>query len=221
MILHHPEDEFLLSLAAGRLPAGQAVVVAAHIESCAACGARLRTLQAVGGALLERADPHPLSPDLLAATLRRIADAPPERPRPTPLPAGAPAGTSLPPGVAWPTSLRGCQVSPWRWVGPGRRFSRVRLPHEPGASLFLLSISPGRSLPRHRHQELELTQVLCGAFADGRAVFGPGDFDAAGSDVHHEPLVQPGSDCVCLTWVEDRLRFDRRIAAAIAHWVGI
>ncbi|TFZ00967.1 transcriptional regulator [Ramlibacter henchirensis] len=221
MIVHHPEDEFLLSLAAGRLPAGQAVVVQAHVESCGHCTERLSTLEAVGGALLERAEPHPLSPDLLAATLQRIAGVPPEPASTSPTPATAPAGTWLPTGVTWPTSLRGSKVTPWRWIGPGRRFSRVQLPHDPEATLFLLSISPGRSLPRHRHEQLELTQVLCGAFVDERAVFGPGDFDQAGPDVHHEPMVQPGQVCVCLTWVEGRLRFDGHIATAIARWTGV
>ncbi|WP_205960451.1 transcriptional regulator [Ramlibacter henchirensis] len=157
MILHHPEDEFLLLLAAGHLPAGQAVVVAAHVEECAQCGARLRTLQAVGGALLQNAEPHPLSPDSLAATLHRIADVPPEPARAPATPAPPPAATWLPAGVIWPASLRGCKVTPWRRIGPGRRFSRVQLPQDPEAALFLLR---GRNLPRHRHSQLELTQVL-------------------------------------------------------------
>ena len=218
MIRNHPRDEHLVALAAG-LPGGQAVVLGAHVGSCAYCRERLRTLESIGGGLLEQAEPHPLAADALTSTLRRIAqEAPAARF------AGSAAHTpaaSLPPGVAWPASLRGCRITPWRWIGPGRRISRVQVPHDPAASVFLLSIDPGRSLPWHRHAQLELTQVLCGSFTDGQAVFGPGDFDTADHGVHHQPVVQPGSVCVCLTWVEGRLQFDGRMAAAMARWLQI
>ncbi len=221
MILHHPDEDFLLAMAAGHLPAGQAVVVRAHVESCPDCRARVRALQAIGGAMLERAEPHALAPDALASTLRRIAATPQEPGRAAAIPVHAPSPAWLPADVGWPATLRGCKVTPWRWLGPGRRFARVHVPQDPEGSLLLLGIAPGRSLPPHRHRLLELTHVLCGSFADGRAVFGPGDFDAADCDVHHQPVVQPGGECVCLTWVEGRLRFDGRVAAAVARWVGV
>lgn len=221
MIAHHPDDELLLWLAAGRLLPGQALVVAAHVERCAQCGARLRTLHAVGGALLERAEPHPLAPGSLASALQRIADVSPKLAPAPAIPARPPAGLTLPADTVWPRGLGGCKVTPWRWIGPGRRISRVHLPQDPGATVFLLSIAPGRSVPRHGHTQREFTEVLCGAFADERAVFGAGDFDVAGRKVNHAPTAQPGSACVCLTWVEARLRFDGRIAAAIAHRMGV
>jgi len=224
MIKHHPDDDLLLAMAAGRLPAmspGRALVIATHLEGCRECRSRFTTLQALGGALLELAEPQPLAAGALAATLQRIANAPPEA---LPRRRGdgqVPSAIQLPRGVTWPDSLRGVQVTRWRWMGPGRRFARVQLPHDTAGSLILLRIEPGYSLPRHRHDELEFTQVLCGTFADERGMFGPGDFDVAGSDVQHEPLVQPGTACVCLTWVEGRLQFDGGIAAAIARWAGV
>lgn len=81
--------------------------------------------------------------------------------------------------------------------------------------------APGRSLPSHGHGRLELTQVLCSAFADGRAVFGPGDFDAADGEVHHRLVAQPGSDCLCLVRVDGRVRFDGRAVAATGRWLGV
>jgi putative transcriptional regulator len=96
------------------------------------------------------------------------------------------------------------------------RWSRVSLPHDPAANLFLLRIGAGKSLPRHTHSGTELTQVLCGAFEDGRAVFGPGDFDATDPSIRHRPIVQPGSDCICLAAVDGRLVFD----GAVAGWLG-
>jgi putative transcriptional regulator len=226
MIEHHPGDDLLLAVAAGRLRAADALLVATHLESCPACRARLHTLQAVGGALVDEAEPQPLAADAWARTLARIdAPAPPAGAPATmvpthPVASGAPR-IDLPAGVPWPSSLRGCVVSPWRWMGPGMRFARVMLPADPAASLFLLRIREGRSLPRHTHGGVELTQVLSGSFDDGRSVFGAGDFDAADGEVHHQPVVAAGEDCVCLAHVSGRLRFDGRIAAVIGGWVGM
>lgn len=219
MIKHHPADELLLALAAGRSSSGESLLVAVHLESCNECRARLHTLQALGGELLEQADPQLLAPEALARTLERI-DTPP-----SPV-AVAPAAREavhpdLPEGVPWPASLRGCKVTPWRWMGPGMRFSRVQLPHEPDASIFLLRIAPGKSLARHTHHKLELTQVLCGTFDDGRDAFGPGDFDATDPDVLHQPVVRPGAVCVCLAYVDGGLKFEGRIASWIGGWVGM
>ena len=106
-------------------------------------------------------------------------------------------------------------------MGPGMRYARVGVPHDPDASLYLLRIGEGRSLPRHTHGGIELTQVLCGAFDDGRAVFAAGDFDAADESVHHQPIVQAGATCVCLAYVGARMRFDGRIASMIGGWIGM
>jgi putative transcriptional regulator len=218
MIQHHPGDELLLPLAAGRLSAGQALLVSAHLEGCVECRTRLHTLQALGGALLEQSEPVVLEPGAWERTLQRIDGPPRKTDRAAPAAAQFPG---LPEAVAWPASLSGCRVSDWRWMGPGMRYARVGVANEPSAAVYLLRISEGRSLPRHTHGGIELTQVLCGAFDDGRAVFGPGDFDAADESVHHQPIVQAGSTCVCLAYVGARMRFDGRIASLIGGWIGM
>lgn len=224
MIQHHPDDEFLLALAAGRLGPAQAVVVGAHLEGCGDCRARLHALQAVGGALLDAAEPMALDSQAWARTLERIETTAPAPALHAPVDGAADATAgrpALPGGVTWPGSLRRCRVSPWRWLGPGMRYSRVQTPREPAASLFLLRIGAGRSLPRHTHGGVELTQVLCGAFDDGRARFGAGDFDSADGEVHHQPVVQPGTECICLAYVGARMRFDGRIASLLGRWIGM
>ncbi len=219
MIHHHPGDEFLLHLAAGRLSAGQALVVSTHLEGCAECRRQLHTLQSVGGALLEEVPPVALEPNALARTLQRIDGAALERTGSATAP--PPNLPALPEGVPWPASLRSCRVTGWRFMGPGMRYARVTVPHDPSAALYLLRISEGRSLARHTHSGLELTQVLCGSFDDGRAVFGPGDFDSADEAVHHQPVVRAGATCVCLAYVGARMRFDGRIASLIGGWIGM
>lgn len=96
------------------------------------------------------------------------------------------------------------------------RFSRVMVPGAPEANVMLLRIGAGKYLPQHTHSGTELTQILYGRFHDGRALFGPGDFDVADGEIHHQPVVQDGSECICLAAVEGRLQFD----GVIARWYG-
>jgi len=242
MIRHHPDDALLMALAADRLANGPAVVTAAHAERCAHCRARLRELDAVGGALLELAEPAVLAPEALARTLARIdasdtaqvdrdaaAGALPATGSRESAASLAPAPSraemrflaSLPVGMSWPRSLRGSTPTPWRWLGPGMRWSRVSLADDRAANVFLLRIAAGKSLPAHTHDGIELTQVLHGAFHDGRERFDAGDFDEADGSIHHQPVVEPGGECICLASVEGRVAFDGRIARVLGSLVGM
>ena len=224
MIRHHPDDALLLALAADRLARGPAVVTATHVERCSHCRARLRDLDAVGGALLEDAEPALLAPEALARTLARIdaGEAHTSVPKP-PVRSRAEMRflASLPAGMTWPRSLRGSTTTPWRWLGPGMRWSRVTLADDRAANVFLLRIAAGKSLPSHTHDGIELTQVLHGAFHDGRERFDAGDFDEADGSVHHQPVVEPGGECICLASVEGRVAFDGRIAQVLGALVGM
>lgn len=216
-IRHHPQDELLLALSAGSLETGTRLVLSSHLELCAHCRERLRMLDAVGGALLEEIEPAPLAEGALERTLGRIGalEALPRRP----IKVSAPP--PLPEGARWPRALARCSATPWRWMGPGMRWSRVSVPEAPGANVFLLRIAAGKYLPQHTHHGLELTQILYGRFHDGRALFGPGDFDAADADIHHQPVVQDGSECICLASLDGRLRFDSPVARLFGSLVGM
>lgn len=211
MIQHHPDDHLLLALAAGTLSAGPSVVVASHVEGCGHCQARMRVMESVGGALMEELPPEVLSSQALARTLAAIDAPAPARPRVTAGPHPA-----LPEGMAWPRALWDGSATPWRWLGPGMRWSRVTLARDHAANVFLLRIGAGKNLPMHTHSDCELTQVLYGSFHDGRALFGPGDFDEAGGEILHQPVVRPGSECICLASVEGKVLFE----GLVARWLG-
>lgn len=215
-IRHHPSDELLLVHAGGWLPAGPALVAAVHVEQCARCAARLALLQETAGQWLEDTPasalhPHALERALAALDVCGEPDPPASLQGPPPLPAG----------MAWPRALAGLKVAPWRWIGPGMRYSRVRLAGDDEAFVFLLRLVAGKYLPRHVHTDREFTQVLCGSFHDGRAQFGAGDFDVADSTVHHLPVVQSGGVCVCLTAVQGRLAFDGLYGRLLGRLAGL
>lgn len=216
-IQHHPADDLLLGLAAGSLPGGPSLVVASHVEACAQCHGRMQVLETAGGVLLEDLAPETLSPQALARTLAFI-DAPPREA------ALARPATRLPPppeDMVWPRALRQCSATRWHWLAPGMRWSRVTLAADPQAKLFLLRIGAGMKLARHTHSENELTQVLHGSFHDGRALFGPGDFDQADGDIHHQPVVQAGCECICLASIEGKMLFDGAIARTLGAVIGM
>lgn len=216
-IHHHPADELLLSFVTCGLPIGLRLGVATHLELCASCSERVALLRAVGGVVLDEQSPAQMREDALTRAFERIdqweqAKATVSEAAPRKVTAPPP----LPEGVVWPRALADCSATRWRWLGPGMRWSRVTVPDAPGANLFLLRIGAGKYLPAHTHSGTELTQILYGRFHDGRALFGPGDFDLADGEVHHQPVVQDGSECICLAAVEGRLRFD----GVIARWFG-
>jgi putative transcriptional regulator len=216
VIRHHPDDALLIAHAGGTLASGPALLVATHLEGCAGCRAALRRFEQVGAALLQDDHPAVLPEHALADTLARLDAVEP--------PPSAPVVTRRPPlpgAMDWPRSLRHCGVSRWRLLGPGMRWSRVTLPHDPAANVFLLRIAAGSCLPRHTHSGEELTQVLYGAFDDGRAVFAPGDFDLADSSIRHQPVVQASGECICLAAVDGRLVHESRIARWMGALIGI
>ncbi len=217
MIQHHPADDLLLALAAGNLPGGPSLVVASHVEACAQCRSRMQMLEAAGGVMLEDLAPEPLSPQALARTLAAIDALPRDAARARPV-GRLPAA---PEGMAWPQALQSCTATRWHWLAPGMRWSRITLPADPQAKLFLLRIGAGMKLARHTHSETEFTQVLHGSFHDGRALFGAGDFDQADGGIHHQPVVQANGECICLASIEGRMVFDGAIARTLGALIGM
>ena len=222
-IQHHPDDELLLAHVGGRLDVGAGLVLDSHLELCPHCRERVHTLEALGGVLLDQLQPAAMAHDALARTFARIEahDAHPMTNAAAPRRIQTSAPPPLPEGARWPRALTHCRATPWRWIGPGTRWSRVSVPDAPEANIFLLRVAAGRYLPRHTHTGVELTQVLFGRFHDGRALFGPGDFDTADIHIHHQPVVQDGNECICLAALDGTLRFDSAVARVLGSLVGM
>jgi putative transcriptional regulator len=214
-ISHHPSEETLARYAAGTLAAGPAIVLATHLEGCAACRSHVADFETVGGLFLAGMPPTPLAPQALAQTLARL-DAgevpPPHQPA---------RAAHLPAGIELPAALHGCDIGRWRWLAPGMRSSRIRLPDAPHAGIMLLRVGPTRKLPQHGHTGIELTQILSGSFSDRRGRYLPGDIMEADDAVHHQPIVDPDGECICLIAIEGKMRLRGLIARLMQPFVGI
>ena len=71
MPTHHLSDELLFAYAAGTCTEAESLLVASHLTLCPLCRHRLEEMEAVGGALLEEAEPEPVG-DMLADIFARI-----------------------------------------------------------------------------------------------------------------------------------------------------
>ena len=213
---HHSSDVTMVRRAAGNLSAGLQLVLDAHLESCPHCQDRLRLFEATGGALLEQLPPAPLSGASIEKIFVRIdsATVAPSRRRPA-----APVRVD---GKALPAALSGCAIGPWRYVHPKLRWAKVKLPDAPLERVILLKIAAGFSVPEHGHRGLELTQVLSGAFSDGRALYGPGDLAEADDEVKdHQPRVTAEGECLCLAAVKHPLRINSLLGRLFQPLMGI
>ncbi|RAP40574.1 transcriptional regulator [Rhodovulum viride] len=215
-IIHHLTDDLLMAHASGSLPEAFGLVVATHVSLCDECRARLAGYEAVGGAVLEDADPGvAMAEDSLAATLRLIADMPEEARIAAPVPAE---------GGVFPMPLRDyvggdADTVQWRALGGGVR--QAVLPTARDATVRLLYIPAGMAMPDHGHGGMELTLVLQGAFEDAGGRYGRGDVEVAGEDLDHTPVAAPGPDCICLAATDAPLKFHGLLPRLAQPFIGI
>ncbi len=203
-IQHHPADDTLLRLASGTLNPGLALVAQAHLRVCPQCRARAASFEAVGGALLDQQPATAMAPSAFADVLARLDETPPAIPAPrTP----RRANLNLPPDVALPDILAGCDIGRWLWFGKGIRYSGVRLPWAPEANVMLLRVAANCAVYPHTHAAHELTLILRGGYSDITGQYGPGDLAEADPDLLHTPFAD-AEGCLCLAALEGAMRLD-------------
>lgn len=233
----HPGDDTLLRYAAGVLPAGPALLVEIHLQACPHCRAAVRRFEAVGGVLLDAAEPAALGGDAFARTLARLGPAPvsgsvsggltgsgARRDHLEAGPSGSAAapraeGLVLPDGVRLPRPLASRRIGAMMPVAPGVRMGRVHVPEDGQSNVFLFQIGPGRAIPRHTHAGTEYTHVICGGFSDPSGHYGPGDLVEADGDVDHSPRVDDDGTCICLAAFEGRLRFHGLLGVVLRPFI--
>jgi putative transcriptional regulator len=212
--LHHPADDTLLRHAAGRLPAGHALVVATHLPFCPDCQAAIRFGEAVGGALLSSEPAAELAPNAVTRALARLNQ--PEMPPPEP------ETVSLIEGVPLPPALRGLVRPSWRWIAPGVRRIAVHAPDAgPDERIYLIRVAPGKSLPEHHHSGWEAACVIAGSFADTTGEYRAGDVAEMQGEHGHQPIAGMETSCICLLAWEGPLRMHGLAARLVRPLLGV
>lgn len=194
-ITHHIPDAMLAAYVSGNLPHAFAVVVAAHVSLCEECRAAIEAHQAVGGTVLEVSEAVALSENAKADILAQL-DAP-----------YAPAPVYKRSGVFPGPVMEALKGKPPRWKALGMGVRQDILSDDKAGSLRLLYIPPGRAVPNHGHNGVELTLVLQGSFSDETGQFRIGDVEVADEQLDHTPIADTGAACICLAATDAPLRF--------------
>ena len=198
-IRHHLSNQLLMAYAAGSLPEAFSLVVATHVSLCDDCRAEPASCEAVGGALIEEQGEATMGAAALDAALARL-DTLPQATRPAPLRTA---------GI-FPAPLAdyvGGDLNAVKWRSIGRGIRQAILPTGRDATVRLLYIPAGMTVPDHGHRGTELTLVLQGAFADANAKFARGDLEIADEATEPTPVAIGDVACICLAATDAPWRF--------------
>lgn len=212
---NRPTDEILMAYAAGTLPQGPALVVAAHLTLCPESRERVRQFETIGGIVLEDIPPVGMSADALEKTLALLGDQP-----------AAPAIAEgrwladMPEGMVLPSPLKHYDIGKWRFLAPGVQWSSIGKGGPARTRPMLLRSKPGMVLPEHTHAGTEYTLVLKGSLHDAVGDYHVGDLIIADASLEHEPTAGPDEDCICLAVVDGRLRMKSLVGRIVQPLLG-
>ena len=208
---HHPSEDLLLAYVSGAADEATGLIIAAHLAYCATCRRQSRELDALGGSLLQELAPVPMASGALDAALIKL-DRPFERP------ASRSVSRDGTPSVL--RSYIGGDLSDVRWRRIGPRLAYVPLFRRGGATVRLLRGVAGSETGAHRHAGLEYTLVLRGGFSDETGSYAPGDLQVMEGDMRHNPVADPGEDCINLAVTTGPLRFESLLQRIVAPLFG-
>lgn len=186
---HHPDEALLIEYANGSLSEAKALLVATHLALCPVCRQAVAAGEAASATLAFESAAADVGP------MPEVAATPVEKP-----------AAPVQPVAQVPEPLRGYLGRPvpdLGWVRVMTGMKEYPLPEFSGrAGVRLLVIEPGRRMPRHTHEGLELTLVLQGSFADASGDYAKGDVATADASIDHQPQAGGREVCICLA-VED------------------
>lgn len=205
MAQHHPNDGLLIAYAAGSLEEPLALLVATHLALCPDCRASVEGYEAIGGILLDDLEPEAVSDQALEQLFDQLDQVGGE-----PAPTGDSKGRRRPARASdIPQPLRGYlgpDLESLSWRGLGSVLETELLPGFAGYKTQLMRIKPGTAVPQHTHEGSEVTLVLQGGFSDASGHYERGDVAFADRSVTHQPVADPGGDCLCLAVTDAPLK---------------
>lgn len=197
---------------AGSLPEPARVLIRSHLEMRPDNRSLVNALELLAGEALENTPGAAIADrkQRLAAIFSSTS------------PESEPQAARRPETALFPRALRdlvGFEVEdvPWRRRLPGLKEYSLDMD---GCEVRLMWIRPGRALPAHTHQGMELILVLDGAFNDERGHFGPGDISIAGETVDHRPVAEKDRPCIAFAVSDGPVRLTGSFRRMIGDLIG-
>lgn len=186
-------DALICDYVAGDLPEPARVLIASHIEMAPSSALMAKTMETLAGETLEATKARALvNGERQIDTIMRSA--PPHlrlvHPR---------EEHHVLPRALYEHLGYDLDDVPWKTKLPGLKQHMIEHDKDDGSEMSLLWARPGRALPNHTHEGLELTLVLDGDFHDHRGTFGRGDVSVADEDLDHRPVAGMTKPCLCLS----------------------
>ena len=209
---HHPSEEMLLGYASGSLSEPLALLVATHLALCPDCRQAVTAYEELGGDEIDEQPPAALDSDSLMKVLERLDQPVFEIPR-------AHGVTADSGDLRLPRPLRdyvGGSLEELKWRQTGGVAEASFLTDKPGFRTRLMRIRENTAIPEHTHRGSEYTLVLTGGFSDSLGHYVRGDVALADPSVQHQPVADPGEDCLCLAVTDAPLRFTSPIARLLS-----
>jgi putative transcriptional regulator len=213
IINHHPDIATLMAFSAGTLDEPYAAVIATHLAMSEGGRETMRRMDAIGGALLTQEPEARMSSGALDRLMGSLGD---DRIEVTPH--DERGGLPLPLRTYLPDGLESVR---WKWTGPGVAAADLAWSEGRKSRLMLLRVAAGRRVPEHGHGGQELTLILQGAYKDRFGIFAVGDIADHDEEVEHQPVAEPGEDCICLVAVDAKLTFRGRLMRALQPLFGL
>jgi putative transcriptional regulator len=211
---HTLQDEWMLSYAAGNLTLGRSLMVAAHVAYHDDLKEVVADAEAIGGVLLDSIDTATVSDSVLDQVLDRL-----DR-EPAAAISDAPRRSDVLPQPLLDFVGQDIDALSWRFMGLG--MSNARLWNGPNDErLWLLRARGGVSVPEHGHNGDEWTLILKGSYQTSAGRFGVGDMDVANESIEHQPIIDPGEECICLVMTEGPIRLKSLMARMVQPLIGL
>ncbi|MBD2858120.1 cupin domain-containing protein [Spongiibacter sp. KMU-158] len=217
-IAHHPESETLAAYASGSLSAALGIVIGSHLEMCAVCRAEVARLESVGGSLIDRLTPAPISAARREQIFAQLDAGLGESAEPLSAAPVTQPTSQLPTPLRHFFAVETYDQLPWRWIGPGVRLLSIDCGE---GKLVMLNIGAGRKMPVHSHRGNELTMILQGGYSDALGHFDVGDVADLDSRVEHQPVADADINCICVAGLDDKLQFKGWLARMLQPFVGL
>jgi putative transcriptional regulator len=210
---HHPDIATLMAFSAGTMDEPYTTVIATHLAMSEGGRETVRRIDAIGGALLASEPEAKLASGALDRLMGSLNDD-----RIQVVAHDQIGGVPAPLRPYLPNGLEGVR---WKWTGPGVATADLAWSENHKSRLMLLRVAGGRRVPEHGHGGQELTLILQGAYRDRFGVFAVGDIADHDEEVEHQPIAEPGEDCICLVAVDSKLTFRGRLMRALQPLFGL